>query len=88
MKFNYGYILVDKTIKEDGTRGVYHFCGYESKPTFRDYAALEEELKNDPEFGWGSELDGFELIEASQEILDYHNEIFEREIKPQLKDRK
>ena len=84
MKFNYGYILVDKIPREDNTIGVYHFCGYETKPTFSDYSALEEELKNDPDFGWGEELDRFELMEASQSILDYHNEVFEREIKPQL----
>lgn len=79
MKFNYAYVLINKEVRDDNTFGVYHFCGYETQPTIDDYNSLLEELKDDPEFGWGPDFDNFKLVEASQDVLDHFNKLFEKD---------
>lgn len=52
MEVNFGIIAfsIDRS-KEDYPIRVEHFCGYENKPGYGDYASLFSELKTDPEFG-------------------------------------
>lgn len=70
-KFKYGIIAVELNKPDkDGLHEILHFEGYWSQPKIEDYNNLMEELKRDEKFGL-KDVD-FDLIHASQEIVDYY----------------
>lgn len=70
MLIRYGIIAVRPAKDEDGMADILHFCGYEDPPTQFDFDALREELNTNPAFGLQGDMDGVELMEAPEEILD------------------
>lgn len=62
---NFGIIAEDIRTKE-----ILHFVGFAENPDSRDFAAIQEELKTDEEFGLTKEP--FELRRATtKEVLEY-----------------
>jgi hypothetical protein len=84
MKFNYGFIVVNK--EESYPKAILHFCGYEHRPTFHDYVHLKEELATDSEFSLTQNINKCDILEASKDVLDHYNKVYETDIKPQLKE--
>lgn len=84
MKINYAYIAIKKD--EPYPKKIYHFCGYEDRPTFHDYNHLQEELKNDPEFNkfFHFNIEEYEIIEAPVQIIELFNQIIKNEILPEV----
>ena len=70
-KFNYGIVAVElnKPDKND-LHEILHFVGYWDQPTEDDVSDLMNELKTDESFGLTNT--DFDLIPASQEIIDYY----------------
>ncbi len=81
MKFNYGYIVVEKEKTSEGLQNIVHFCGYEKKPTFSDYEHLLEELQSDEEFG-KLDMSKYEIKMADEDICKEYTEML-KELKAQ-----
>ena len=66
MEINFGIIAVSGLSEP---LRIHHFCGYENKPTERDFSELRRELENDETFGLAGEMETIMLVEAPKEIV-------------------
>ena len=77
MEITHGIAAVNRIGDSQGI-DVLHFCGYFEKPSASDYDSLLKELTEDPEFGLIDQK--FELIEASQDLIDQIKKDYESNI--------
>ena len=75
-KVNYGIILLkvgDLPLFEK----VLHFVGYPKQPSDIDFIDLWKELSTDNELGWVGNLEGVELVEAPDKVVEQFCEIID-----------
>jgi chromosome segregation ATPase len=74
-KFNYGFVVTDRTPDKDGDRIVYYFAGYENPPTQNDYSELCDKLTKHPNYKLHGDVDWI-IEKAPQNMVEYYNKIY------------
>jgi hypothetical protein len=75
-KFKYGIMVINPNEPlENGDYEVLHFVGYWEKPGVYDFEHITEEIRTDPEFGLVEIADQLVCVPATQDCVDYYNEV-------------
>jgi hypothetical protein len=78
MNIKYGLIVLDPIPDENGKLGVFHFCGYENRPTDVEIEDLRRELETDEEFGLTDRMNDLIIREALPSVVEFYRERFQK----------